>query len=425
MQPSNLATTEIDQIKAENQALLERQDALERQLQDLSPATGSIGVSSTMAVSSWKVALAMVFLLSCIFGIARLDNPLAQLLYEAEANTGTVTDIPVDQFDLRRESEQEANANSGPTIQVNVIGRPKSERATKQRPEVNSVLPLPPPPPPPPPSPTPTTADSETHQGNSSAAQEPADVWTETKGIRYCSGSNLGDESHRTMTKWQIKFWKTKSKGDQIIKTDGQSMALVVNGDNCPHRWPDDWNDAQVVSECKAICSSVAECTGFTYYPATASHRKDGSTTKECCMRASTFDKPTCTTASCADTRCYERERQSIVSQLPPPPPPPSPSVEIPSTAAAAVHDAPLPGCGVKTMLTDWQAQKYLLDLPETFNPDQHYSYADCAGYLNLYHLRSIHTYRDCVSKTTEMTGFYHTVLKFPELDIDNYSYLK
>ena len=134
--------------------------------------------------------------------------------------------------------------------------------------------------------------------------------WIETDGIRYCGGGTTWGNFNST------------------------PFGIPVTKGGCPEL-PKAWTAAHGVAACEQLCAPDPSCLGFTWYPGSNGRsRSAGSAGKSpeggvygrnltaCCFRAgSVSSKPTCSTASCAATRCYEKP--------PPPPPPPAPPVPV------------------------------------------------------------------------------------------------
>ena len=161
---NNLATadSDIDEIKeaGTNQQLLD--------------GTAVSGGTIKAKMASWKVALAVIVLLSCMFGIIGLANPFAQLLYEAEANIGTASALHVGALERPEARDKKLKLEDLETFERYIPEPPPPLTAADNEPQQKSSLaqisaplspPVPPPAPPPPPEPGPEPEPASAHEG--------------------------------------------------------------------------------------------------------------------------------------------------------------------------------------------------------------------------------------------------------------------
>ena len=127
--------------------------------------------------------------------------------------------------------------------------------------------------------------------------------WTETGGIKWCSGG--GD-------------WHDYKPADPF-------GAGVFKG--CP-AVPSSWPQGQGIAACKKLCMQSDACLGFTWYPREhlSGGGDQGVNVTQCCFRTySVAAKPACGgDPTCAATRCLQKWPDP-----PPPPPPPTGNITV------------------------------------------------------------------------------------------------
>jgi alpha-L-fucosidase len=190
---------------------------------------------------------------------------------------------------------------------------------------------------------------SEHEMGPRGSDADAPSKWVETGGIKWCSGggdwTNFGPE-----------------------RRAGYPLGAGIDG-TCP-LVPASYSIAKGVAACEKLCDTDAKCLGFTWYPKT----QPGRNLTECCFRTgSTANKPKCTDAACAGSRCYEKH-----GAAPPPPPEPQPTGPAPKPSASqlAYQDREMGSLISFNMVNFWPQQlnadrPFSLAPPSKFTPMQ------------------------------------------------------